>query len=167
MRVTDDLADEPGEPAAQARGTRRLAGPAPRRPRTATTPTRSTPPCTTPSAASASRRDYLYDVIDGVETDLEPVAVRHLRRAVPVLLPGGVGGRAGVRAASGGSRPGRRRPATDPAEAAGIAFQLTNILRDLGEDRARGRVYLPADELERFGCPPEAWTTRTARRSAS
>jgi phytoene synthase len=37
------------------------------------------------------------------------------------------------------------------AEAAGIAFQLTNILRDLAEDAARGRVYLPAEDLERFG----------------
>lgn len=33
----------------------------------------------------------------------------------------------------------------------GIAMQLTNILRDLGEDAARGRVYLPAEDLERFG----------------
>jgi phytoene synthase len=33
----------------------------------------------------------------------------------------------------------------------GIAFQLTNILRDLCEDAARGRCYLPVDELERFG----------------
>ena len=33
----------------------------------------------------------------------------------------------------------------------GIAFQLTNILRDLREDRDRGRVYLPADELEAAG----------------
>jgi phytoene synthase len=32
----------------------------------------------------------------------------------------------------------------------GTAFQLTNILRDLGEDAAAGRVYLPRDELERF-----------------
>ena len=32
----------------------------------------------------------------------------------------------------------------------GIAFQLTNILRDVGEDAARGRIYLPADEMERF-----------------
>jgi phytoene synthase len=38
------------------------------------------------------------------------------------------------------------------AEAAGVAFQLTNILRDLGEDAARGRVYLPREDLERFGC---------------
>jgi 15-cis-phytoene synthase len=37
------------------------------------------------------------------------------------------------------------------AEKAGLAFQLTNILRDLGEDAARGRVYLPREELERFG----------------
>jgi len=33
----------------------------------------------------------------------------------------------------------------------GTAFQLTNILRDLGEDAAMGRVYLPRDELGRFG----------------
>jgi phytoene synthase len=42
------------------------------------------------------------------------------------------------------------------AEAAGIALQLTNILRDLGEDAARGRVYLPREDLDRFGYPPEA-----------
>jgi phytoene synthase len=37
------------------------------------------------------------------------------------------------------------------AEAAGIAFQLTNILRDLSEDAGRGRVYLPQEDLQRFG----------------
>jgi phytoene synthase len=37
------------------------------------------------------------------------------------------------------------------AEDAGLAFQLTNILRDLGEDAARGRVYLPQEDLDRFG----------------
>jgi phytoene synthase len=41
--------------------------------------------------------------------------------------------------------------AEEHAEAAGIALQLTNILRDLGEDAARGRVYLPREDLERFG----------------
>jgi phytoene synthase len=40
--------------------------------------------------------------------------------------------------------------ARDYAEAAGIALQLTNILRDLGEDAARGRVYLPREEMQRF-----------------
>lgn len=33
----------------------------------------------------------------------------------------------------------------------GLAFQLTNIIRDVGEDARRGRIYLPADELARFG----------------
>jgi phytoene synthase len=38
-----------------------------------------------------------------------------------------------------------------PAEACGIAFQLTNILRDVKEDAARGRIYLPAEDLRQFG----------------
>ena len=37
----------------------------------------------------------------------------------------------------------------------GLAFQLTNILRDLAEDADNGRVYLPADELQQFGYQPE------------
>jgi phytoene synthase len=39
----------------------------------------------------------------------------------------------------------------DAAEAAGVALQLTNVLRDVGEDAARGRVYLPRQDVERFG----------------
>jgi 15-cis-phytoene synthase len=38
----------------------------------------------------------------------------------------------------------------------GIAMQLTNILRDVGEDARRGRLYLPLDELAAFSCDPEA-----------
>lgn len=38
------------------------------------------------------------------------------------------------------------------AEKLGYAVQLTNILRDVAEDAAAGRVYLPAEDLERFGC---------------
>jgi phytoene synthase len=41
--------------------------------------------------------------------------------------------------------------AAPPAEALGVAFQLTNFLRDVGEDLDRGRLYLPADELAAFG----------------
>jgi phytoene synthase len=36
----------------------------------------------------------------------------------------------------------------------GIAFQLTNIIRDVGEDARRGRIYLPLDELAQFGVQP-------------
>ena len=39
----------------------------------------------------------------------------------------------------------------DYAENLGTAFQLTNIIRDVGEDARRGRVYIPLDELQRFG----------------
>ncbi len=42
------------------------------------------------------------------------------------------------------------------AESAGIAFQLTNILRDLAEDAGRGRIYLPREDLARFGYTEEA-----------
>jgi len=43
------------------------------------------------------------------------------------------------------------------ADTLGIALQLTNILRDIVEDRTvMGRVYLPADDLERFGCRHDA-----------
>jgi 15-cis-phytoene synthase len=48
---------------------------------------------------------------------------------------------------------GSRDPATaEPlADALGIALQLTNILRDIREDLINGRVYLPAEDLKRFG----------------
>ncbi len=51
---------------------------------------------------------------------------------------------------------GYSKPQTvEYAEALGIAFQLTNIIRDVGEDARRERVYLPQDELARFGMSAE------------
>lgn len=49
-----------------------------------------------------------------------------------------------------------RRPdqALGPARDLGFAFQLTNFLRDVGEDLDRGRVYLPREDLARFGADP-------------
>jgi phytoene synthase len=53
----------------------------------------------------------------------------------------------------------RAQAGADMAEAAaladdlGVALQLTNILRDVREDAANGRVYLPAEDLRRFGLP--------------
>ena len=47
---------------------------------------------------------------------------------------------------------GYRDPEAEPlAERCGLAFQLTNILRDVKEDASVGRVYLPQDDLEKFG----------------
>jgi 15-cis-phytoene synthase len=60
---------------------------------------------------------------------------------------------------------GEREPAEASAAALGVAFQLTNFLRDVGEDLDRGRVYLPADELAAFGVdrPLLAWCRRRGR----
>jgi phytoene synthase len=45
--------------------------------------------------------------------------------------------------------------ALELAERCGVAFQLTNILRDVREDAEHGRVYLPAEDLARFGVDPK------------
>lgn len=50
---------------------------------------------------------------------------------------------------------GFREPAPAYAVDLGIAMQLTNILRDVGEDLQRNRIYLPLEDLERFGCNPD------------
>ncbi|NKZ04301.1 phytoene/squalene synthase family protein [Actinomadura latina] len=47
--------------------------------------------------------------------------------------------------------PGAGRPAREPARELGRAFQLTNFLRDVAEDLARGRIYLPQEDLAKFG----------------
>ncbi|ROR46942.1 phytoene/squalene synthase family protein [Kitasatospora cineracea] len=59
----------------------------------------------------------------------------------------------------------RRSEAEPYAAALGVAFQLTNFLRDVGEDLDRGRVYLPADLLAAHGVdrPLLEWSRRTGR----
>jgi 15-cis-phytoene synthase len=61
---------------------------------------------------------------------------------------------------------------TDPsareyATELGLALQLTNILRDLAVDGRRGRLYVPLDELDRFGLDPEAFVCRAAEGGAA
>ena len=59
-----------------------------------------------------------------------------------------------------------REEAAPHAAALGLAFQLTNFLRDVGEDLDRGRIYLPADLLAAHGVDRELlrWCRRTGRR---
>ncbi|WP_190059403.1 phytoene/squalene synthase family protein, partial [Streptomyces echinoruber] len=61
-----------------------------------------------------------------------------------------------------------REEAAPHAAALGVAFQLTNFLRDVGEDLDRGRVYLPADLLAAHGVDRALlqWSRRTGRRDA-
>jgi phytoene synthase len=90
---------------------------------------------------------YLEDVLDGCEMDLEPVCFSTFAQLR--LYCYRVASAVGLACIHiWGFSDGR---AKEYAETAGLAFQLTNILRDLGEDADRGRVYLPAEELARFG----------------
>jgi len=54
-----------------------------------------------------------------------------------------------------GVRKDEELAANQAAEKLGIAFQLANFIRDVGEDLDRGRIYLPQDELEAHGVSPE------------
>jgi phytoene synthase len=90
---------------------------------------------------------YLEAVLDGVEMDLQPVAFAtfaELRRYCYHVA-------SAVGLACIHIWGFRDERAKEYADHAGVAFQLTNILRDLGEDSARGRIYLPQEELVRFG----------------
>ena len=94
---------------------------------------------------------YLEDVIDGVEIDLTPVRFATFAQLYDYCYH--VASAVGLACIHiwGFSHDDAKKP----AEAAGIALQLTNIFRDLGEDRAAGRVYLPSEDLNRFGCSVE------------
>ncbi|KAF2777003.1 phytoene/squalene synthase family protein [Streptomyces sp. OM5714] len=61
-----------------------------------------------------------------------------------------------------------RQEAAPHAAALGVAFQLTNFLRDVGEDLDRGRIYLPGNLLAAHGVdrPLLEWSRRTGRRDA-
>ncbi len=158
LRHTDDLADGPGDPAGKAAalvGWRRgldaayESGPA--------EADRAHPWPGWPALVEASRRHglpraHLHEVIDGVEMDLHPrpFATFADLHGYCYRVASAVGLSClhvwGYR--SDGGRAERL------AEDCGIALQLTNILRDVGEDARTGRVYLPADDRARFGVGP-------------
>jgi len=94
---------------------------------------------------------YLHDVLDGVEMDLEPLAIHTFAdlRLYCYRVASAVG-LACIHVWGFHSDQAKVH-----AEDAGIAFQLTNILRDLKEDADRGRVYLPSEDLVRFAYPRE------------
>jgi 15-cis-phytoene synthase len=89
---------------------------------------------------------HLQAIIDGMEMDLDqtryldfPGLKRYCWHVASVV---------GILSAS---IFGVRRPETlEYAEKLGLAFQLTNIIRDVGEDARKGRIYLPVNELQQF-----------------
>jgi 15-cis-phytoene synthase len=94
-------------------------------------------------------RDALVDLIAGVEMDVREQQYRSFDELVVYCQRvAGTIGRLCL-AIFGSSDPAAASPL---AEDLGVAMQLTNILRDVREDLDRGRVYLPAEDRERFGC---------------
>ena len=91
-------------------------------------------------------QERLHDIIDGMEMDLTqsryldwPALERYCYRVASVvgLLAAGIFG--------------YRDPRTlEYAKNLGLAFQLTNIIRDVGEDARKNRIYLPMEEMKRF-----------------
>lgn len=90
--------------------------------------------------------DPLTDLLVGVATDLEPVEFDDFATLhhYCYLVAGGVGLMLGP--VLGAPTQAFR----DPGVGLGVAMQLTNVLRDIGEDLDRGRVYIPREELARF-----------------
>ncbi|MFA7270988.1 MAG: presqualene diphosphate synthase HpnD [Sterolibacterium sp.] len=93
--------------------------------------------------------ERLIEIIEGMEMDLDQT--RYLDFSALQLYCHRVAGVVGLLAAEiFGFQDGQT---LKYAHDLGLAFQLTNIIRDVGEDARRGRVYLPLDELKRFEVP--------------
>ena len=92
---------------------------------------------------------HLNEIIDGMEMDLSQT--RYLDFAGLERYCYHVAGAVGLLAAG---IFGYGNPRTlDYARNLGTAFQLTNIIRDVGEDARKNRIYLPMDELKKFDVP--------------
>ncbi len=98
-------------------------------------------------APFALQQEHMQAIIDGMEMDLNQT--RYLDYAGLSKYCWHVAGVVGLLSASifGSTRPETLRY----AEKLGHAFQLTNIIRDVGEDARKGRIYLPINELQQFG----------------
>jgi phytoene synthase len=91
--------------------------------------------------------EHLQEIIDGMEMDLRQT--RYADFKALHLYCYRVASVVGLLAAEIFGYTDRRTQKY--AHDLGLAFQLTNIIRDVGEDARRGRIYLPQDELARFG----------------
>ena len=145
-REVDDAVDEPSDPSA-ARATlqwwrgevARLFAGDPQHP-----VTRALAPWTALYGISEAR---LNEIMDGMEMDL--TQTRYLDFTGLKVYCHRVAGVVGTLAAG---IFGYKNPRTlDYAKSLGTAFQLTNIIRDVGEDARKNRLYLPMDELREFG----------------
>ena len=148
-REVDDVADEPGAEADKLAALEAWRGEIERL--YAGQPTRPTTRALLPAvAAYGLPKSEFLAIIDGMEMDArESMVAPDLERfALYCRRVAGAVGMLSIRAF------GAREPAAgDLAVALGEALQITNILRDIAEDAARGRLYLPRELLEAAGVP--------------
>jgi squalene synthase HpnC/squalene synthase HpnD len=148
MRLVDNVSDEPGDTDSKRRGLARwramldeaVAG------RTEGHPI-------LPALADTIARfeiptRYFHDLILGAEMDLTVASYATFDRLSEYCYR--VAGTVGLTCLHVFGFRDPRSP--DFAERLGLAFQMTNILRDVRSDLAMGRVYLPQEDLDRFGC---------------
>ncbi len=152
LRHTDDLADEPGPIDGK-----RVALDQWRSDLDATFDGQSGAWPGLPALADTVRRhaipkSYLHEVIDGVAMDVEPLPFETFDDLYKYCyLVASAVGLSCIHIWGYRSEGGR---AEHLAEKCGIALQLTNILRDVREDARLGRIYLPLEDLARFGVSP-------------
>jgi phytoene synthase len=149
LRHTDDLADEPARPIDKARALDDWRGELDRALAGLGTAWPGFPALADTVARHAIPPDLLVKAIDGVSMDIEPHRFLtfddltdycyHVAAVVGLCCLHIWGYRS-----EGGK-------AERLAESCGIALQLTNIIRDVREDARNGRIYLPEEDLERFG----------------
>ena len=148
MRYCDDLSDEPGASRAavdrwRAELTEALEG-------------RFSEHPVWPAFHHTVRRfgiphEYFHQMIDGIASDLEPKRIETFEELYGYCYRvASVVGLTIIHIFGFDTR-----SALPLAEKCGVAFQLTNILRDIREDAERGRIYIPADDLRRFGVTEE------------
>lgn len=153
MRFCDDLSDESGASVAAidrwaAELTDALAG-------------RFSENAVWPAFHDAVRRysiphQYFYDMIEGVRSDLEPRIIHTFDELYSYCYRvASVVGLTTIHIFGFDSA-----DALVLAEKCGIAFQLTNILRDVREDAGNDRVYIPVEDIERFGADLRSYDDR-------
>lgn len=98
--------------------------------------------------------EYFQEIIDGMEMDLDRLRYENFQElGLYCYRAASVVGLLSIEIFGYGDRQ-TQKYAVD----LGMAFQLTNILRDVREDAERGRIYIPNDEMHEFGVSPDTFT---------
>jgi squalene synthase HpnC len=148
MRLIDNVSDEPGDVDAKRRGLARWRGMLDEAISGDTSGHRILPALADSIASFSIPTRYFHDLILGAEMDLTVAKYATFDQLSEYCYR--VAGTVGLTCLHVFGFQDPRDP--DLAERLGLAFQLTNIIRDVRSDLEMGRVYLPQEDLDRFRC---------------